>query len=607
MNYLLIMPNGLSRSQDQHFYVFAVGIAYISASLKKAGFCVFTANLDFYDGDTYTILKDLLLSNSIDVVCTGGLSRDCQKVKEIVDIARNVNSKIITVVGGGLISADPQAAMSVLEADIGVIGEGEVTMCELAEALDNGLSYNNIPGLIFKDSNNFLNTTPPRKEAPPIDSIPFPDLDGFDYASFVKATGLAVITCSRSCTHACTFCYRPAGQKYRQRSLENIFIEIDSQISRYHPKAISLNDNVFASSKERVLEFCEQIKERNISWACALHVSDAADLDMLQQMKASGCCSINYGLESADNSVLKSMRKGSTVEQIERALENIWKANIHLQANFIFGDINETKETVTNTITFFHKHKTRFLFGLDPIIAFPGSRIYKYACSNGLIKDKEQFLRNNCPVINISKLTEPEFKEMLALITELRLGPRVPNGSFQILKIQSNGECKLEYSCRKCGVQKSITLSFWHSRDLICESCGTVNHVDPFEKALHLAEPFAAQLPTNETVVLWGAGGIYFKLMQKYDFLSSKRFLLVDANKSQQGLSICKKEILSPDVISKNNIKTVVVTALSRKEEIYATLRSSYPSVDHILIPAFDTTKEGIMPVLKPLNDCPRL
>jgi hypothetical protein len=495
--------------------------------------------------------------------------------------------------------------MHVLEADIGVIGEGEITICELAGALDNGLAYNKIPGLIIKDSNNVLNTTPIRKEAPPIDSLPFPDLDGFDYASFVKATGLAVIACSRSCTHACTFCYRPAVQKYRQRSLGNIFMEIDSQISGYHPKVISLNDNVFASSKQRVLEFCEQIKERNISWVCSLHVSEAADLDMLQQMKAAGCCSVNYGLESADNSVLKSMRKGSTVEQIERALDNIWKADIHLQANFIFGDINETKETVTNTITFFHKHKTRFQFCLDPIIAFPGSRIYKYACSNGLIKDREEFLRNNCPVINISKLSEPDFKEMLGLITELRLSCRVPNGSVHIVNIRNNGECEVECSCRKCGVQRSIVLQFWYSRDLVCESCGTVNHVDPFENALHLTEPFFAHLPLTETVVLWGAGGIYCKLIQKYDFLSSKRFLLVDANKSQQGLSLCKKEILSPDVISQNNIKTVVVTALSRKDEIYATLRSSYPSVEQPLIPSFNITKEGIVPVLEPLNDRP--
>lgn len=602
MNYLLVMPSGISRSQDQYFHVFSVGIAYISACLKNAGFRVFTANLDFLGGDTYSIMEDLLLSNDIDVVGTGGLSRDCNKVRELLQIARTINPNVITVVGGGLISADPEPAMHVLDADIGVIGEGEETMCQLASALDNGLAYYNIPGLIFKNKNNGLTITEPRKQAAPLDSIPFPDYDGFDYSKFVDATGIAVIACSRSCTHACTFCYRPAGQKYRQRSLKDIMNEIDVQISRYHPKVVVLTDNVFASSKQRVLEFCESIKERNISWGCSLHVSDVADLDMLEQMKAAGCCSINYGLESGDNSVLKSMRKGSTVEQIERALENIWKADIHLQANFIFGDINETKETMTNTINFFNKHKTKFLFCLDPIIAFPGSRIYKYACNNGFIKSKEQFLRDNCPVINISKLTDTEFKEMLSLITELRLSPRVPVGSYDIDRIESDGQCRIEYSCRKCGIHRYVDLQFWYSVDIICPSCGAVNHVDPLGKALHLPDVFFANLCADETVALWGAGGIYSKLIHKYGPLSSKTFSLVDSNTSLQGLTIFEKKVDSPDLIAAKSIRTVIITALSRKYDIYDILRSNYPSVERILIPDFDITKEGIVPILQPFN-----
>jgi anaerobic magnesium-protoporphyrin IX monomethyl ester cyclase len=601
MNYLLVMANGLSRSQDQYFYVFAVGIAYVSANLKRAGFRVFTANLDFYDGDTYTNLKNLMLSNHIDVVCTGGLSRDCNKIKEIIDIARTVNPKIITVVGGGLISSDPQPAMRVLEADIGVIGEGEVTMCELAEALDNEISYHEIKGLIFKDNSGEFVITPPRRDVTSIDSLPPPDFDGFDYAKFVENTGLAVVSCSRSCTHSCTFCYRPAGPKYRQRSLENIFLEIDTQISHYNPKSIALTDNLFASSKQRVFEFCKLIKERNIPWGCSLHVSDAADLDMLQQMKESGCSSINYGLESADNSILKSMRKGSTVIQIERALNNTWEANLHLQGNFIFGDIAETNETLKNTIDFFHKHKERFLFPLDPIVAFPGSPIYKYACKNGLITDKEQFLRDNCPVINISKLSESEFIGMLSIITELRLGPRVPLGSFDITDIQKNGECRIEYICRKCGLRKYDKFLFWYSITVICPCCGTVNHIDPFEKALHLEDSFFANLRTNESAILWGAGGIYYKLIQKYASLKDEKYLLVDGNKALQGLTVCDKKIYSPDIINSGVIQTVIITALSRKDEICSSISMNYPSVKKIMIPTFKITETGIVPSLQPI------
>jgi len=75
--------------------------------------------------------------------------------------------------------------------------------------------------------------------------------------------------------------------------------------------------------------------------------------------------------------------------------------------------------------------------------------------------------------------------------------------------------------------------------------------------------------------------------------------LLVDGNTELQGLTICKKAILSPDIILQNNIKSVVIMALSHKDQIYDTLRTKYPSVENILIPMFDITTQGIVPVLR--------
>jgi len=595
------MPRGLSTSQDQYFHVFAVGIAYVSASMKKAGHRVFTANLDYVQGEITTVLRDLIEENHIDVMCTGGLSRDWTKIKVIIDVVRAIDPRILCVVGGGIISADPEPAMRVLDADIGVIGEGEDTLCELAEALDCGKDYRHIHGLVFKTDQG-LTVTPRRKELGHLDELPLPDFDGFDYGRFVADTGLAVITCSRSCTYACSFCFRPAGHKYRQRSMENIIAEIDMQISHYHPRSLALADNLFASSRERVLEFCTAIKERGISWGCSLRVSDATDFEMLQEMKEAGCSSVNYGLESADNSVLKSMRKGITVEQIETALDNTWKANIHLQANFIFGDPNETSETLSNSLTFFHKHKERFLFPLDPMIAFPGTPIYKQACKKGLIQDREQFLKDGCPVLNISKLSDVQFKEMLSTITELRLGPRVPAGPFRVQEVSREGVCKIEFDCRKCNRRETLSVPFWFSLVPVCPSCGTVNHLDPFEKAAHLPDPFTEEVPKAGTIALWGAGGIYFKLINHYPELASDRYILLDGNASLHGLRICDKEVHSAALLGQKEIRTVIITALSRKDDIHRTIREAYPFVQEVLVPDFEIRPEGIVPKLRALS-----
>jgi len=202
----------------------------------------------------------------------------------------------------------------------------------------------------------------------------------------------------------------------------------------------------------------------------------------------------------------------------------------------------------------------------------------------------------------LSGLTDPELREMRSYIVELWLTPRVPRGLFSISNIQKNGVCELSLSCRKCGTQKSIRAQFWYSDNVSCESCGTLNHLDPFEKALHLQEAFFARLPAEEKVVLWGAGGFYCKLMQKYNRLCEDIFLLVDADDALQGLSICNKKVHPPDIILHNKIKTVIITALGRKDEICADLRHSYPSIENILIPAVGVMPEGIVPVLKPIE-----
>ena len=356
----------------------------------------YTANLDYLEGDIYSILKKLLTDNDINVVCTGGLSRDCHKLKEVIDTARRINPQIISVVGGGIISSDPRTAMRVLDADIGVIGEGEITICELARALDGGRTYADIPGLIYKDGGNGLVITPPRSEIADIDSIPFPDFDGFDYGQWVSSSGSGLVLTDRSCPFRCTFCFHPTGEKYRQRSFDDIFKEIDFQVEHYQVKCFGLSSELFATTKQRVVDFCNRIKNYNIKWGCCLRVCDV-DAEMLQLMKAAGCVNVVFGLESADNSILKSMRKGITVDQIDPCVKLTYDANLMIEGGFIFGDINETKETVANTMNFWRRHNDMHYLNLTMISVFPGSFLYKHACDAGIIKDQEQFLRGWLP------------------------------------------------------------------------------------------------------------------------------------------------------------------------------------------------------------------
>ena len=126
------------------------------------------------------ILNKEIEENKVDIVLTGGLSYDFSRLKNIVSFIRKKFFHIKIIVGGAIITADPGTAMIALEyADIGVIGEGEITVVELRGALQKEMGVGvGVAGIIYMDNGDWVQSKP-REEINDLDSLPFPDYDGF--------------------------------------------------------------------------------------------------------------------------------------------------------------------------------------------------------------------------------------------------------------------------------------------------------------------------------------------------------------------------------------------------------------------------------------------
>jgi len=145
MKILLVMPKSLAKVSG--YNVFPIGFAYVSASLKAAGHDVVTANLEYCEEDALPALRRLLEGHGFQALGISGLSRDYHKLKQVIDAVRQIDPDLPIVVGGGIMTADPETALAALGADLGVVGEGEVTVCELVAALETGQPLEGIPGL----------------------------------------------------------------------------------------------------------------------------------------------------------------------------------------------------------------------------------------------------------------------------------------------------------------------------------------------------------------------------------------------------------------------------------------------------------------------------
>ena len=425
-NVLLVVPRYFSTPICG--YIMPMGILYVSAALKASGTCnVCTLNLNHCEEDDRTVLERVISECKIDVVGSGGISGQFVEINPLMHLVKDIDPDIVTIVGGGMITADPVPAMTSFEgcADFGVIGEGEITMPELVTAIGTGGDFSGVKGLIYKDGDEW-HITDRRPDIMDLDSIPLPDYAGFDYDKYLSTNGEVVdgvkfspvaIIGGRSCKYNCTFCFHPSGSRYRQRSLDSIFSEIDHLLSNYPVNYIALREELFASDEKRVLDFCERAKSYPIVWSIQLRV-DSVTKTIVDALKDSNCRYVFLGIESADNRILKSMRKNITIEQVEKALDLTISAGLDTKTTNILRGEFETMESATRTLEWWREHRKYSAIDLGLIIAFPGSTLYKHARSNGKIPDPVQFLRDGCPVINLSEnLSEEEFRSIADIVS----------------------------------------------------------------------------------------------------------------------------------------------------------------------------------------------
>lgn len=415
---LLIVPRYYST--DSHGYIMPMGILYVSSALKESGVAdVLTVNLNHEVRDYDKVLRKLILEHDVDIVGCGGISGQFMEIYSLFQIIRKIKPEVTIIIGGGMITADPEVAMRAFgdTVDIGVIGEGEITVPELVEGLARQKDISKIAGLIYKGNNGEYVMTDRRPDIQDLDSLPLPDYLSFDYDKYllsngelqdgIKYTPVAIIG-GRSCKYNCTFCFHPSGSIYRQRSLDSIFKEIDFLIKNFPVNYIALREELFASDERRVVDFCERIKDYPIVWSIQLRVDCVTPL-IVDTLSKSNCRYIFLGIESADNRILKSMRKCISIEQVENALEMCISAGLDTRSTIILGDEEETEESIQKTMDWWLKHKMFSSIDLGLIIAFPGSTLYKHAIANGKIHDPVLFLREGCPIVNLSKNYSDEY------------------------------------------------------------------------------------------------------------------------------------------------------------------------------------------------------
>lgn len=592
LNFLLIMPRLVNKAGDG--YSFPLGLPYVSAALKKAGFRVFTCNLNHHMGAVEDIVARQIEENHIDVVLTGGLSFQYYPIKQLVDAVKRADNNIPVFAGGGVITGDPEAAMEALEVcAAGIIGEGEVTDVELCRALEEELPLEDVAGLIIKMPDGSYHRTSERKEIENIDDIPWPDYDGFDLEkSFRESPSISGLNSdrtifmlgSRSCPYQCSFCFHTVGKRYRQRSLDSFFEELDYNINKYHINFVCVADELFSYNNERVVEFCRRIKPYHIRWWAQFRV-DSIDPSILPIIRDSGCSTMSFGLESADNRVLKSMRKNITVEQIEKTLGTVYENGIPFEGAFIFGDDAETYETAMNTLNWWEKH-AEYKISLNTITVFPGCSLYRNAKKNGVIRDPVQYLKDGCPQKNNTQMSLEEYRDIIEKIvrypflkTRTLKKTEIANIDGGNARIDIRAVCPV---CGKAGEWKKVKL--FATNFLACTECGQrYNIAVPEELLANLGRNVSKLCQKYGNIAIWGVNYHSTRIFDLVGALADRHVFPIDSSEIKQQLILNGRKVCSPEIIREKRIRAVVIAIPAYYNSIELQIQYEFPKVEKVL------------------------
>lgn len=337
----------------------ALGICYVGAILREEGWDVELIDCRNYPEMDNDQLVDLILKTKADIY---GFSVLTNSIGDTFDITKKMKAKqdCKIVIGGPHVTAVPADTLNSCEAlDVGVVGEGEMTVKELFPALLKGEKLDGILGIIFRKGDRTV-LTPNREFIKDLDELPLPAWDLLPHIgknfkpslfSYRKLPATHIIT-SRGCTKNCSFCDTSVfGQRYRQYSAERIVKMCLHLRENYGIQHFLFDDDSFIVNKKRIKELCALFKQLpfKISWSCNARV-DLVNPEILAIMADAGLWQIAYGVESGDQKILNDMVKHTTTQQISDALKWTHEVGVRNKAFFIVGYPTETVENIESTI-----------------------------------------------------------------------------------------------------------------------------------------------------------------------------------------------------------------------------------------------------------------
>lgn len=257
------------------------------------------------------------------------------------------------VLGGAGYSLFPKEILSQTGLDLGITGEGDASFPMLLEAIEEGRSHADVPGLCYRENDHFI--TNPQQVVTDLDSIPFQAIDLIDAKKYDRNRGALGVFTRKACPLKCIYCPEAFfhGNQVRLRSPKRVVDEIEYLIEQSGVRYFDFADTTFNVPRRHTVAVCEEIIRRKLDFRFEVELSPLEqDEESAQLLKKAGCVGVDLTADSGSNQMLETLKKGFTAEKVLEAAELYRRHGIPYTVGFLLGGPGENLQTIQETVDF---------------------------------------------------------------------------------------------------------------------------------------------------------------------------------------------------------------------------------------------------------------
>jgi radical SAM superfamily enzyme YgiQ (UPF0313 family) len=399
-----------------------LGLAYVAGALDAAGHdvrvvdavtCSPRQHTRYFRGYLVGLRADEIVERiPLDAKLVGVtvvFTHEWPAIVRLVEAIKARHPDVPVVLGGEHVTSMPEFCLLTSRADYLVLGEGEETVVDLADALERGTPPAELLGVAYRDGDSIV-VNARRARTLDVDDIARPAWHLFDLDTYhenrwmggmYSSTKSVPILATRGCPYQCTYCSAPNmwTPRWIPRDPKLVVDEIEHYVETMGARNFPFQDLTAIIKREWIVEFCRELLARglDITWQMPTGTrSEAIDAEVAGLLRETNMISMAYAPESGSEVTRQLIKKKMRTDRMLDSMRAAVAADLNVMVFLVIGFPHDAEDHLRENLAFL---ETIAEIGINDAavgfyMALPGTQIFESLYDAGKIRIDRTYFRH---------------------------------------------------------------------------------------------------------------------------------------------------------------------------------------------------------------------